>query len=582
MLVCTIFLLLFIFTNQQNIKELEFTLTEEFRFPDGFRRKVVTTNNQFFSPAIRVEQGDFVKAKFINKNLTEGFTIHWHGLALQGAPWQDGSFMGTQCSISDEFTYEFFADEQPGTYMYHAHQNGLRVEGLAGPFIIEDPPSLQQYLGYDDDFSVTIIDWYHVDVKAQVQNVLNPFRGPNPPRWKWVGNPHSILINGKGYWEPDPKKVNGDNFNQSLASFETFTVQQGKRYMFRFISGTSLSYLNVWIESHNMTIVRIDGNLIEPFEVQSLDINSGERYDVIVEMNQPKDRYCIQVETRYRSMCKGWGLLQYKGSVSPTPTVLNPVGLKNLPDNSKPFFGENWDPRLLKGLNTKLEGNMSSLYPSRTLFVASNTKLVPKDDSKYFNWAVSVNDPIQSSQPFEKPKSPLLTMLYKDRCDLIDESTLMWPNVCKGEESLQTGEIIDIVIVNYPLHTGKIDQHPWHLHGHSFYVLGYGPGNFSYEEYGHLLNFDNPVKRDTVTVYPSNDKGELVFEGEFEQVHKETPNGWVVIRFEADNPGVWNLHCHLTWHILMGMQLYIIEDIESLPEPPSEIPECGLVKLLET
>jgi hypothetical protein len=37
----------------------------------------------------------------------------------------------------------------------------------------------------------------------------------------------------------------------------------------------------------------------------------------------------------------------------------------------------------------------------------------------------------------------------------------------------------------------------------------------------------NPVRRDTVTV---------------------PAQGWTVIRFRADNPGVWMFHCHIEWH----------------------------------
>ncbi|KAJ3306097.1 ferroxidase fet3 [Kappamyces sp. JEL0829] len=48
----------------------------------------------------------------------------------------------------------------------------------------------------------------------------------------------------------------------------------------------------------------------------------------------------------------------------------------------------------------------------------------------------------------------------------------------------------------------------------------------------------NPMRRDTVVV-PSN--------------------GYVVIRFRADNPGVWFFHCHIEWHLQAGLVLQIIE-----------------------
>ena len=35
-------------------------------------------------------------------------------------------------------------------------------------------------------------------------------------------------------------------------------------------------------------------------------------------------------------------------------------------------------------------------------------------------------------------------------------------------------------------------------------------------------------------------------------------NSWLVLRYFADNPGVWLLHCHVSWHI-PGMAAVIVE-----------------------
>ena len=51
--------------------------------------------------------------------------------------------------------------------------------------------------------------------------------------------------------------------------------------------------------------------------------------------------------------------------------------------------------------------------------------------------------------------------------------------------------------------------------------------------------------------------------------------GWVVVRFVAENPGVWPFHCHITWHFVMGMQVIFIESADKLPKPSSNIPACG-------
>ncbi len=33
------------------------------------------------------------------------------------------------------------------------------------------------------------------------------------------------------------------------------------------------------------------------------------------------------------------------------------------------------------------------------------------------------------------------------------------------------------------------------------------------------------------------------------------PWGYVVIRFLADNAGIWALHCHVLWHAASGMSM---------------------------
>lgn len=86
---------------------------------------------------------------------------------------------------------------------------------------------------------------------------------------------------------------------------------------------------------------------------------------------------------------------------------------------------------------------------------------------------------------------------------------------------VKRGESIRFVM-NNP--TGM--SHPFHLHGHYFRVLG-RPGS---------LNLKNPPLRDSVTV---------------------PPNDTVVIQFDTDNPGNWFFHCHIEWHLGIGMGLEI-------------------------
>lgn len=97
---------------------------------------------------------------------------------------------------------------------------------------------------------------------------------------------------------------------------------------------------------------------------------------------------------------------------------------------------------------------------------------------------------------------------------------------------------VDVVINN--LDDGS---HPIHMHGHSFHVLssyradgrdGWGSYNpfDSKAKPPNPLNLHNPIRRDTISV---------------------PRRGHVVLRFTADNPGLWMLHCHMMVHLGTGM-----------------------------
>jgi len=104
---------------------------------------------------------------------------------------------------------------------------------------------------------------------------------------------------------------------------------------------------------------------------------------------------------------------------------------------------------------------------------------------------------------------------------------------------LAKNQIVDIVLNNAD--SGK---HPFHLHGHAFQALvrsddsaGAYTGNSTFPAV--------PMRRDTFMV---------------------RPNGNIVLRFRADNPGVWLFHCHIEWHVASGLIATMIEAPTSLQQ----------------
>ncbi|KAJ1675063.1 Hexaprenyldihydroxybenzoate methyltransferase, mitochondrial [Spiromyces aspiralis] len=94
-------------------------------------------------------------------------------------------------------------------------------------------------------------------------------------------------------------------------------------------------------------------------------------------------------------------------------------------------------------------------------------------------------------------------------------------------------ETVQVVLLN-----GDGDPHPFHLHGNTFQVVARGDdiNEFSVDK---IPNNPNPMRRDTV-VLPAE--------------------GYVVLRFLADNPGAWLFHCHNEWHMISGLSSVFVVD----------------------
>ncbi|KAG3131143.1 hypothetical protein PI126_g20192, partial [Phytophthora idaei] len=43
-----------------------------------------------------------------------------------------------------------------------------------------------------------------------------------------------------------------------------------------------------------------------------------------------------------------------------------------------------------------------------------------------------------------------------------------------------------------------------------------------------------------------------------------TDLGYVVFRLNADNPGVWLMHCHIDWHFVLGLAMLFVEAEDAL------------------
>ncbi|KAK7724129.1 hypothetical protein SLS64_000463 [Diaporthe eres] len=101
---------------------------------------------------------------------------------------------------------------------------------------------------------------------------------------------------------------------------------------------------------------------------------------------------------------------------------------------------------------------------------------------------------------------------------------------------LQKGEVVQLVVDNAD--TGK---HPFHLHGHAFQAVWRSAedvGPFADSNATEADFSPVPMRRDTFVL---------------------PPQGNIVLRFRADNPGIWLFHCHIEWHVESGLIATMVE-----------------------
>ncbi|XP_075653322.1 L-ascorbate oxidase-like [Castanea sativa] len=543
---------------EARIRHYKWEVKYEYKSPDCYKKLVITINGKSPGPTILAQEGDTVIVEVTNKLLLENLAIHWHGIRQIGTPWNDGTEGVTQCPVvpGDTFKYQFKVD-RAGTYLYHAHYGMQRESGLYGSIRVSVPDNFTEPFAYDYDRSIILTDWYHKSTYEQATGLSNkPF--------VWVGEPQSLLIQGKGKFNCSSSSLTADTCNTSNPECSPYaiTVIPGKTYRLRVASLTALSALSFQIEGHNMTVVEADGHYVEPFVVKNLFIYSGETYSVLIKADQdPSRNYWMTTNVVSRTpvnTSEGLGFLNYY-----------PNHPRRSPPTDPPT-GPIWNdtaPRLNQSLRIKAHRDFIVTPPTTSdrVIVFLNTQ---NEINGYRHWSVN-------NVSFTLPNTPYLIALKNKLHHVFNQTpppegydSVNYDiyNVSKNPNATTSNAIyrlgfkttVDIILQNAnTMIVSNSETHPWHLHGHDFWVLGYGDGKFDMNKDPEKYNLVNPIMKNTVPLHPY---------------------GWTALRFKADNPGAWLFHCHIEAHFYMGMGVVFEEGIDKVGELPSSIMGCGETK----
>ncbi|XP_066265508.1 uncharacterized protein [Branchiostoma lanceolatum] len=576
---------------------------------DGYHRRTTLINKQFPGPTIIVWKGAQVAIHVTNKLIQEGVSIHWHGITQQNTPWMDGVGSVSQCPINpgEGFTYRFIASEG-GTHWWHAHLGTFRTDGLYGALIVlEDDNSLEAPLPvFGEEFVMLVHDWQREDsqetylrVEWEATRFSHGYGDISTCRTRLdqadgtdIGPVHftSGLINGKGRSYDD-----NDNAENRFVPLEKFSVVGNKTYRFRVISAAMVFPFRVSVDQHELTLVATDGNMIREQRAESFIINTGERYDFYITTNQPAGNYWIRADTielhedgnAVTRQHHTEAILHYEEAPDVEPTSQR----KSCTDDN--------DNCTVVNCPFRQYGDASiECLPVHELRSPVNQSVpLPESADKFeehiinFHFAGSDKNPGQRSSVnghrFVPPSSPPQVTGDEGLMPCTDE-------LCGGEKycdcsyhvTITPGNVVQMVLYNMGSGAGLAGTaHPVHIHGHHFYVLDMGFPE--YESNGRYKS-QNPdidcgtsdrcnMKRWLDQAWEGGNKPGLNL---LDPPQKDTVivpvGGYVVVRFTADNPGWWFVHCHIEIHQVEGMAMMIREGTDGqMNPPPPGFPTCG-------
>ncbi|XP_066994423.2 uncharacterized protein [Anabrus simplex] len=540
---------------------------------DGIERPIIVVNRQIPGPTVEVCQGDTIIVDVQNHMMEETTSIHWHGQHQRETPYMDGVPYVTQCPITpkSKFQYQFKA-ENPGTHFWHSHTGCQRADGMFGALIVHKPRSEDPHAAlYDFDLSehtIQILDWGH---ELGIEKFLAHHHSNG------TNKPVSLLVNGKG-WVGGLRDIPA----------ATFTVEQGYRYRFRLINAGFLNCpIEISVDNHTILVISSDGQDFRPVEATSLVSYAGERFDFILEANQNITNYWIRFrglmdcDERFTSTHQV-AVLHYKGASADE----EPLGEVHYNNSHR-------DGQQVNSLNVGTGTDFSTVIPELDAIEEDDESLKPEPDMQlYISYDFyAIDNPHYHRFPhygFKKvpdnnrklytpqlnhismklPSFPMLS--ERDRLTsnmFCNESTISETNCtekyCECTHVIQVplGHVVELILVDKGVTYDA--NHPFHLHGHAFRVIAMDRvGNSTTVEEVKNLDREGLIKRklkgaplkDTVTV---------------------PDGGYTVVRISASNPGYWLFHCHIEFHVELGMSIVfkVGEDSDMLPVPRG-FPQC--------
>lgn len=509
----------------------------------GKWRKAIAVNNQIPGPTLHFKEGDHITLNVCN-HLDKPTSIHWHGILV---PWQmDGVEEVSQKGIPPGCVFHYqFKLYQRGTYWYHAHTGLEEQEGLFGAFVI-DPAEPAPYQ-YTKDFVVVLSDWANIPAEKVLANLkkggdyYDPRFPLQPSLMKFIhdyrraqGDERQALINDYKKMQQmrmsiyDLSDIAYDAYllnGQSRLCPWTGSVKVGDRVRLRFIGAAASTIYRVKIPNEKITMVHVQGNDVQPYEVDNFSIAPGETYDVLVNIQQNKP-YIIYAES-IDTLGKAYGALVTDPNqcinythVPPFPEpkpvtrdMMHNMMMSSSDMNHELMMHTHSKINQIKSAHAMKQEGMDMNMPTEATIIGD--RICPPHQSAATTRGTKYQD-LMAAVKTNDPNKPVDGIIKMELFGYMGR--YIWfingePEYRAKPIRIEPNKRYRIIFTNI-----SMMRHPMHIHGHWF-ILRNGHG-----EYDPLLH--------TIEV---------------------APGATAVADIDTDASGQWFFHCHHLYHMISGM-----------------------------
>jgi CopA family copper-resistance protein len=522
----------------------------------GNRRTAMTINGGIPGPLLRWREGDTVTLRVRNR-LNADTSIHWHGILLPAN--MDGvpglSFHGIE--PGGMYVYQFKV-RQNGTYWYHSHSGLQEQSGVYGPLVIDakEPEPFE----YDRDYVVMLTDWTDEDAVDLMKTLKKQSDYYNYNK-RTVGDfIHDVSEKGWGSTVADRKmwaemKMNPTDLADVSGATYTYLMngqapdmnwtgvfRPGEKLRLRFINGSAMTYFDVRIPGLKMTVVAADGLHVKPVSVDEFRIAVAETFDVIVEPTQ--DAYTLFAQSMDRTGYARGTLAAKVGLSAPIPPLdprplvtMDDMGMGGMDHGSMGGDMAGMDHSQMTGMDHSSMQGMAGMDHSRMTGMGEmQSHPATENNNPLVDMQAMTTSPKLDDPGLGLRDNGRRVLTYSDL-----RSTFADPD---GRDPGRTVE----------LHlTGHMEKFAWSFNGVKFSDAE--PLRLKYGERIRIV-----LVNDTMMTHPIHLHGMWSdledANGEF-MVRKHTidmpPGSRRSYRVTADALGRWAYHCHLLYHMEMGM-----------------------------